>query len=302
MRFKKTGLVALLFLPSALLFGQQKEVVKDALGFSYIAVSRPQRIVSLAPNITEILFSLGLGERVVGVTRYCDYPPEAQAKEKIGGLVDPNIEKVKALNPDLIIGFRGNPLRILKRLRGLHLPLFVLEMGNDLESVFTLIETIGAVTIEQNEAENLIQSLRRRHEKIQSALQNVEHEPKVFLSIHGSGFWTSGGESFLNDLVIQARGKNIAGDIPRKWLLYNQEQLIDEDPEAIVILSRSREDFDKARDWIKTKTHLQGIKAVAADRVYFLDENLATRPGPRLVDALEELARLLHPQHFEPER
>ena len=299
---RKILLLSVLMVLNASLFGNQKEVIKDALGFPYLIAAPPQRIVSLAPNVTEILFSLGLGEKVVGVTRYCDYPEQAREKEKIGGLVDPNLEKIKALNPDLIIGFRGNPLRILKRIKSLRLPLFVLEVGTDLESVFSLVEKIGVITQEEEKAKALIQSLRRKFAEIQSRLENVQNRPRVFLSIHGFGFWTSGKESFLNDLVIKAKGVNIAGNIPRKWLLYNQEELIHEDPEAIVVLSRSEEEFLKAKDWIKNKSHLQRIKAVLADRIYFLDENLATRPGPRLIDALQELARLLHPQSFEKEQ
>ena len=302
MRARKLHVFFLLFALSISFYGNQKETVKDALGFAYGVESAPQRIVSLAPNITEILFSLGLGEKVVGVTRFCDYPPQAQEKEKIGGLVDPNLERIKALNPDLIIGFRGNPLRILKRIRSLGLPLFVLEMGNDLESVFSVIEKIGKVTLSEKEAESLIQSLRNKYDAVQSALRNVEHQPKVFLSIHGFSFWTSGKESFLNDLMTKAGGKNIAGNIPQKWLLYKQEQLIHQDPEIIVILCKSSQEFLKAKEWIRTKAYLQEVRAVETDRIYFLDENLAARPGPRLFKALEELARLLHPKNFEIER
>jgi iron complex transport system substrate-binding protein len=301
-RLRELQVFFLLFALNASFYGNQKEAVTDALGFAYVVESAPQRIISLAPNITEILFSLGLGEKVVGVTSFCDYPPQAQEKEKIGGWVDPNLERIKALNPDLIIGFRGNPLRILKRIRSLGLPLFVLEIGDDLEFVFSVIEKIGKVTLREKEAESLIQSLRNKYDAVQSALKDVEHQPKVFLSIHGFSFWTSGKESFLNDLLIKARGENIAGNIPQQWLLYKQEQLIHQNPEIIIILCKSLQEFLKAKEWIKTKTHLQEVSAVKTDRVYFLDENLAARPGPRLFEALEELARILHPKNFEDKR
>lgn len=302
MSLKKVPLIFLLFVVNSALSGNQEKIIKDALGFPYALSSPPQRIVSLAPNITEILFSLDLGEKVVGVTRYCDYPAEAQEKEKIGGMIDPSLEEIKALNPDLVIGFRGNPLKAIKRLRGLNLPVFVLEIGNDFESLFLLIKKIGIITAEEKKAEMLIKSLRKKFDEVQSALKNVRHEPKVFFSIHGMGLWTCGKESFLNDLVRRARGINIAGNIPKKWLLYNQEQFIYEDPEAIVILSKTEEEFSKARDWIKNKKHFKRIKAVEMDKIYFLDENLAARPGPRLIDALLELARLLHPEYLEIDR
>jgi len=296
---KKTAIALLLISLNSPVLGIQKKIIKDDLGFSLRLNSPPQRIISLTPNITEILFALGLGDKVVGVTRFCDFPDEALKKEKIGGMVNPNLEKIKALDPDLIIGFRGNPLRTLERIRALRLPLFVLEMGTNIESLFVIIQKVGMVSHSERKAEALIQSLRERYESVLSSLREVKHEPKVFLSLHGAGFWTCGKQSFLHDLILKAKGVNIAGRISRKWLNFNREQLIHENPEVIIVLSKSEEDFSKTRDWIKSEAHLEGIQAVLSDRIYFLDENLATRPGPRLVDAFEALARLLHPRCFE---
>ena len=280
----------------------QMKTVKDALGYSFVLSSPPRRIVSLAPNITEILFALGLGERIVGVTRYCDYPPQALEKEKIGGMVDPNLEKIHALNPDLVVGFRGNPLRILRRLKELGLPLFVLEMGSDLESVFEIIKKIGAVTQQDTQAENLLEAMQRKYSHIQESLQEVLHQPKVFFSLHGTGLWTCGKGSFLDGLVQKAKGINIAGHIKRKWLHYNREELIHENPDVIIVLAQSKEEFEQARSWMKGEKPFQEIRAVAEDRIHYLDANVATRPGPRLVDALIQLAHILHPDHFEKEQ
>lgn len=301
MKSKRIHALFLLFSLNAVLLGNQQKTIKDDLDFPFVMTSPPQRIISLAPNITEILFNLDLGEKVVGVTRYCDFPEKALKKEKIGGLVDLNLEKIIALKPDLIIGFRGNPLRTIERLRSLHLPLFVLEMGTDLETLFIIIEKIGMITQKEKKAQILVESLKKRYDKTQTKLRNVQHEPRVFLSIHGTGLWTCGKGSFLDDLVGKARGVNIAGNIPRKWLHYNREQLIHDNPEVIITLAKSQTEFSKVKDWIKKEAHLEGIRAVETDRIYFLDENLATRPGPRLIDALEKLARILHPQFFKEE-
>lgn len=301
MNSKKAFTSVLLILLIVFILDAQEKIIKDDLGFPFDMTAPPQRIISLAPNITEILFALGLGEKVIGVTRYCDFPEDAMKKEKIGGMVDPNLEKIIALKADLIIGFRGNPLTTLERLRNLNLPVFVLDIGTTIESTLSIVKKIGTVTHTEKRAELLIQSLRERYEKILSALRDVKQEPKVFLSLHGTGLWTCGKESFLNDLVKKARGMNIAGNIQRKWLNYNREHLIHEDPEVIIILSKSEKEFLKTKKWIKNEAHLEGTKAVDADRIYFLDENLATRQGPRLIQALEELARLLHPQCFEKE-
>lgn len=302
MRRSPILIILLLLLSCASLISNQEKTIMDALGYPYPLSSPPRKIISLAPNITEILFALDLGDRIVGVTRYCDYPQKALEKEKIGGMVDPNLEKIQALNPDLVIGFRGNSLKVLRRLRDLRLPLFVLEMGSRLESVYEIIKKIGVVTQREKEAEILVQSMKQKYSHLETSLQNVQHQPKVFFSLHGMGLWTCGKGSFLDDLARKAKGINIAGKIKRKWLHFNREELIHEDPEVIIVLAQSKEEFVRSRQWIKGKKPFEGIQAVDNDRIHFLDANLATRPGPRLIDALIELAHILHPHLFEKAR
>ncbi len=301
MSYLKTKLslsLAFFLLLTSNLTAQTKTII-DALGQPFSLKASPQRIISLAPNITEILFALDLGPKIVAVTRYCDYPPQALRKEKIGGMIDPNLEKIKALNPDLIIGFRGNPLKMLERIKSLNLPLFVLEMGNELESVFQIIKKIGIITYKEEKAAALIQKMRNKYQKIKQNLQYIQHWPKVFFSLHGFGLWTCGRHSFLDTLLREAKGINIAGRINRKWLVFNREQLIHENPEIIIIVSKSPKQFAQAKEWITNEKSFHRVRAVVSHHLYYLDENMATRPGPRLIDALQELARLLHPQFFE---
>ena len=295
----KLSFILVLFITTTPLLALQTKALIDALGEPFPLTSPPQRIISLAPNITEIIFALDLGPKIVAVTRYCDYPPPAQAKEKIGGMIDPNLEKIKSLNPDLIIGFRGNPLRTLKRIKSLNLPLFVLEMGKDLESVFLIIKKIGTITHKEEEASALLQAMKDKYKNIQQKLQPVDRWPKVFFSLHGLGLWTCGRDSFLDVILEKAKGVNIAGHINRKWLIFNREQLIHENPDIIIIISKSQQQFLQSKEWIIKEKSFQSVTAVATDRIYFLDENIATRPGPRLIDALGKLARLLHPQCFK---
>ncbi len=276
----------------------QNKVFTDDLGFITEMDAPPKRIISLAPNITEILFSLDLGDSVVGVTRFCDYPPEATRKERIGGLVDPNLEKIIALNPDLIIGFRGNPIRLLKKMREFNLPVYVLEMGTTIDRVFTVIETVANITWTEEKAAKLLQPLKLRYQNIITALEREKNIPKVFVFLHGLGLWTCGKNSFMDDLLTKAKGKNIAGNIKKKWLLFSQEQLIAENPHFIIILSKSRKAFLAAKKSISKRTYLKNLQAVIKGDMFFLDENLATRPGPRIIDALDNLARILHPEAF----
>ena len=275
------------------------QIIKDDFGrpFPLPAVT-PERIISMAPNITEILFALGLGGRVVGVTRFCDWPPEARAIHRIGGLVDPNIEIIRSLEPDLIIAFRGNPLRLVERVRKLGLPVFVLDIGKGLETLFPLIERIGRVTRTEGRAAGLVSELRKRLELIDDATRSAFSKPKVFVLLYGQGLWTCGGQSYVDDLIARAGGVNVASALPKKWVLYKRERIIKDDPDIIIMLARSGADFRAGSDRLANMTGMDGVKAVKAGRIYELDENAASRFGPRLVEALERMTALLHPDCF----
>lgn len=280
------------FLPAMMC--SQEKTIKDDVGNAFTLTAPPQRIVSLAPNITEILFALGLGENVVGVTRYCDYPPEALRKEKIGGLLDQDIEKIQALAPDLVIAFRGNPLSALKKLQSLRLPVFILDIGNTLDSVPKTIEKIARITQREKEARTLLDSLAAKLQKTMNALAQIEARPKVFLTLDGMGLSTCGKTSYFNDLLNKAKSVNIAGRLEKQWLSYSREQLIKDNPDIIIILAKSEENFQKAREWFTAQPGFQSMRAVRTARIHFLDENIASRFGPRLYDAFAELARLIH--------
>jgi len=251
----------------------------------------------MAPNITEILFALGLGGRVVGVTRFCDWPPEAKALPKIGGLVDPNVEVVRSLDPDLVIAFRGNPLRLVERIGKLGLPVFVLDIGEGLDALFPLIERIGRVTRTESRAAELVAGLRGRVEAVDAEVRGVSR-PKVFALLYGQGLWTCGGESYLDDLIARAGGTNVASSLPKKWVLYKRERIIKDDPDVLFILAGSSADFTSGRDKLARLPGLDGVTAVRSGRIYELDENAASRFGPRLVDVLVRMAALLHPERF----
>jgi iron complex transport system substrate-binding protein len=277
---------------------QEKSIVDDQ-GRAFAPGPAPRRIVSLAPNITEILFAFGLGDAVVGVTRFCDYPKEALGKAKIGGLVDPNPEMIQSLSPDLVVAYRGNPLRTIDRLRAIGLPVFVLDIGKSVDSLFPLLDKLGRVTRREAEAERIAAGLRARLGALRERLAGVRERPRVFLALQGNGLWTCGGESYIHDLIERCAAENVAGAIPRDWLHYNLEQLVRDDPEIIVVLARTEKDFQRARDKFLADRRLRRVSAVKTGRVYFLDENITSRFGPRLVTALEETARNIHPERFE---
>jgi cobalamin transport system substrate-binding protein len=275
------------------------QTIADDLGHPFSRPARPpERIVSMAPNITEILFALGLGGRVAGVTRFCDYPPEAQRLPRIGGLVDPNAEIVRSLDPDLVIAFRGNPLRLVDRIRKLGLPVFVLDIGRSLDDLPGLITKIGRVTATEARAESLAAGLRTRLAAVDAALERTAGRPKVFVLLYGQGLWTCGGESYVNDLIGRAGGTNVASALPKKWALYKREGIIRDDPDVVFILARSAADFAAGRDRLAAIPGIGAVSAVRTGRIYEIDENAASRFGPRLVDVLDRMAALLHPDLF----
>lgn len=296
-RFPSRGLpkLAMLLLLTVILGAQTLEL-RDDLGHKIRLASCPQRIVSLAPNLTEILFALGLSQEIIGVTRYCDFPEEARAREVVGGLVDLNLEKIRSLKPELVLGFRGNPRRLIDRLYRQQIPVYVFDTGRTFEDLFSLISRVGQFTCRQEQAAGLIAVLRQQ---VMSVDRNLAagRRKKVFLTIYGqgSGLWTCGRDSYLSYLLERAQAENIASGQKGNWLVYNREKLIKDDPEVILILCRNREDFDRARTWFSAQPALQKISAVRDGRFHYLDENLFSRFAPRLVEAYRQLVMTLYP-------
>ena len=274
----------------------QTRVLADDFGHRLELSHCPERIISLAPNLTEILFVLGLGQKVAGVTSFCDYPPEARQKEIIGGLVDPNLEKIRVLKPDLILAFRGNPRRILDRLYAEKMPLQAFETGQNFEDLFSLIERISLLTCTQARGQELISSLREKIKLIETSLPASRESLRVFLTLYGQGqgLWTCGHNSYLNYLLERAGLQNVASGLEGNWFAYNPEKLIADNPELILILARNKEAFQQATNWLESLPPLKDINAIKNRNFVFLDENLFSRFGPRLIDAFNWLVRAVY--------
>ena len=148
-------------------------------------------------------------------------------------------------------------------------------------------------------AAEVVANLREKHQAVRQAVRNSSKRPKVFLSVYGQGLWTCGAGSYLNDLLIQAGGLNIAGKTGRRWLQLNREQLINENPDVIIIMAKDKERFSQAGESFRADPRLKDVRAVKDNNIHLLDENVAGRFGPRLIDALEAVARILHPEVFE---
>jgi len=275
------------------------EYVFDDLGRLVAINGTPQRIISLAPSNTEILFALGLGNKVVGVTDWCDYPPEALDKEKVGAYDTPDIEKIVALNPDLILAGYGNPIDVVYTLEGLGLTVFGIK-STDLDDVLNDIRTIGEITDKEVEAYALTSEMAVGIQAVTNQTEELEQRPKVFYIIwggEGSALWTAGSGTFIHELIEKGGGVNICGNITG-YPTISIEEVIARNPEVIITSS-----WPGVYEWAMNETSLNSTDARQSGSVYTCDANLVQRPGPRLVKGLEWFAHFIHPDVFpeEPE-
>jgi len=284
--------VCVLFLPFHL---RAERVFKDQLGRYVRLPSNPVRIVSLAPNITEILYALGLGDRVVGVTEFSNYPEEAKEKPRVGTYVASNIEKIISLRPDLIIGtFGGTRKETVFRLEEFGYSVYVTKAEN-MEEVLVMIEKIGMITDTEHKAAPLVAGLRRR---IKAVVDGVENAPRplIFFQINAKPLMTVGAGSFHDEVISLAGGVNLAGHARARYPQYSIEDVVQRGPDYILISTMNRAGlFEQQKDqWMRWAD----IPAVRNHRILFIDSDLIDRASPRIVDGLEEMVRLIHPEIF----
>jgi iron complex transport system substrate-binding protein len=272
------------------------QYVFDDLGRLVAINGTPQRIISLAPSNTEILFALGLGDRVVGVTDWCDYPPEAQQKEKVGSYNTPDIETILALNSDLILAGYGNTIEVINSLDELGLTVFGIKT-TDLYDLLDDIRTIGEITDKEVEAQALTSEMAVGIQAVADQTEELEQRPKVFYIVgHEPSLWTVGSGTFIHELIEKAGGVNICQNIT-SYAEITLEYVLAHDPEIIITSKYSY-------DWALNETGpLASTNASQTDRIFTCDDDLVQRPGPRLVKGLEWFAHFIQPDIFpeEPE-
>ncbi len=266
--------------------------ITDDLGREVAIPRAPRRIVSIAPSNTEILFALGLGDRVAGVTDSCDYPEEAKAKPKVGA-VDVDYEKILEIAPDLVVAVGSLQRQAIDRLTELGVPVLAVN-PKSLDGVLSAISMIGTAAGVEARARALTAQLRERIEAVESRVsgERTSRRPRVFVEIWNDPLMTAGPGTFIDELIAAAGGENVAHDAMAEWPQIDAEAVIQKDPEVIVLTNFNLEEALARPAW-------QTIAAYRSGRVFEVDPDLLVRPGPRLVQGLEELARLLHPEAFE---
>jgi iron complex transport system substrate-binding protein len=269
------------------------QYVFDDLGRLVAINGTPQRIVSLSPSNTEILFALGLGEKVVGVTDWCDYPSEVLEKEKVGSYDTPDIEKMVVLNPDLILVAYGTTMDVINNLIGLGLTVFGIKT-TDIDDLLNDIRRVGEITDKEVEAQALTSEMAVGIQAVTDQTEELEQRPRVFYIVwggEGSALWTAGSGTFIHELIEKAGGVNIFQNITG-YAEIALEYVLTCDPEIIITSEWSY-------DWALNSTELASTTAGQSGRIYTLDDDLVQRPGPRLVEGLEWFAYLIHPEIFE---
>jgi iron complex transport system substrate-binding protein len=269
--------------------------VTDEAGRRVRVPLRPQRIITLAPNLTEIVYAVGAGNRLVGNTTYCDYPAEAKQVEKIGDTLQPNIERIIALRPQLILVSTASQLESFTRqLDEQGIAVYVTD-PRSLEDVFRSIRTLGELLGEAERGEKLSDDLRGRASAVEEAVKSSK-PVRVFYQVSAAPLYTIGRDAFLTDLIRRAGGQSVTAETPGAFPRFSDEAALASQPEAIVMSVDSSMDENNARP----AASLEKSAAVKSGRVYRINGDLLSRPGPRLVEGLEQMARALHPEAFKP--
>lgn len=272
----------------------------DGLGREIKLEGPAQRIVSLAPSITEFLFAVGAGSQTVGRDDASNFPEAALNVTSIGTTYgDLNTEAIVALKPDLVIAAQANTPEQVKSLEDLGITVYYLKDPVTFAELFTQVELFGQLTGHEEEANALADSLSARVDTVTAAVANVTEKPKVFYEIDGTDAskpWTTGPGTFIDTMINMAGGVNIGGVLSAPYAQISAEEIVSQNPDIIVLGDAA---FGVTSESVAARAGWGDITAVKDGSIFPFDDSLASRPGPRLVDGLEQLAKLLHPDLFK---
>ncbi len=290
-------------LPEVAREGAWPRTFTDALEHEVTLTAPPQRIISIAPGITETIFAIGEQERLVGVSDFCDYPPEAAEKEKVGNISTPSVEKMLSLQPDLVLVVRGVGMDAIDSLRHAGINVIAHDPRN-LAQVIEMVRQIGRALGADEAASRLADEMTSRRDEVErQARARVEQagRPRVLLVISTEPVFVAGPGSFAHDLIELAGGQNVVGEggekVNRPWPQYSLEKVIELDPDLIITAmgGHTQAEGDLLKQ-MKRKPGWRDLSAVKQGRVYNLDPDILLRVGPRLLDGLEAMADIFHAQ------
>lgn len=248
------------------------------------------RIVSVSPSVTEMLFVLGMQDSIVGVSDRCDYPPEAKKIEKVGGFGVPNIEKILALKPTLLIATEKIPSDAAEVLYEFDIKLIELQMRS-FDEMFESLSEIGRAIGKSEQAEEFVASMKAELDVVAGGFKDIDRDklPRVFVEIWYNPLTTAGKTSFVNNVITASGGVNVAGNLGQSYPSVNSEKVIEWDPEIIVLCYMESGGQAVAR--LSGRIGWSGVRAVREGRIINdIDPDILLRPGPRLIDGVKELA------------
>jgi iron complex transport system substrate-binding protein len=293
---KKTHIIlvlVLIFLLQAVLLIAGS--VTDQVGRTLVVPENPTRVIALAPSITEIIYDLGQEKRLVGVTQYSTYPSEAELLPRVGSYVRLDIEKIVALKPDLCLATKdGNPKHIVDKIVSLGIPVYVINPQN-LQQIMDTITRLGSLLHAEQTAAALVSDMEKRIGQVQARIKNRPDRPRVFFQIDAEPLFSAGTDTFIHELIELAGGINTtAGEV--SYPRYSWEDIIVLQPEIVLISSMAGGLAPEylLNSWKKWNL----LSAVKNDQVFVVDAELFDRPTPRLINGLEVIAAIIHPELF----
>ncbi len=303
MRFKRNINLITLFLILSLLIisggaiAQEFPVtITDGLGEKVVIEEKPEKIISISPQTTENLFAVGAGEQVIGVTTYADYPEEATKVDKIGTITEPNIEKIVAMEPDLVIAASVNKIETIERLKELNIKVAGFK-ADSVNIALENIKKIGKITGNQDIAEQVTAEMYIKISKMKNLIDKKlanNDRPKVFYELWSDPLYTAGVDNFIDDLIHMAGGFNIGRLAETQWPQFSLEKLLVEDPEVYISTPHSAE-MRVSKESIKNRERFKNITAIKNDRVHIIDQNIINRASPRLLIGLSQLTKAIWP-------
>jgi iron complex transport system substrate-binding protein len=275
--------------------------ITDAAGRKVTIGGIPQRIISVAPSDTEILFALGLGPKVVAVDDFSDYPAEAKALPKIGGTSDKyNFEQIVALKPDVVFAAGITSPDAIKKLEDLKLTVVVLGTANaTLDSILNDITLAGQITGTADQAKQLTDSMKQRVDAVKAKVATAKTKPRVYWELDATDPtkpYTVGPGSFVDSVITLAGGVNIFANANSPYPQVSSEQVVAANPEVIILPDAA---YGITVDSVLARPGWQDVDAVKNKRIYPIDDNIVSRPDPRVVDGIEAAAKLIHPELFQ---
>lgn len=267
--------------------------VVDGIGKEVTLDKKPERIISLMPSNTEILYALGVGDQVVGVTELCNYPEDAATKAKVSDSFNINIEEIVALKPDVVFAYTLGQPEAVQKLEELGIKVITIKSAGNIDDVYSDIELIAKATGNEDKAKEIINGMKQKLEGIVSKVSTIDTKKRVYLEISPSpDIWTAGSGTFQDELLKLIGVENIFGDV-EGWASVSEEVVISSKPDIILTTVGYAPEPEKE---ILARSSWQEIPAIKNNHVYYVDSDLTTRPGPRIVDGVEVLFQAIYPE------